>query len=130
MNAKSKIVFGFVAGFALAATAICGELLRWFNCINAWLIGVCIFTLLLSLFSGKHRVSFVAVATLTAYLFVIPYTIVHDVIQNRWDASDSLPMFFVIFLFLVCVPVAFSVLFGRLFDFTRQYPHSKAPTSL
>jgi hypothetical protein len=132
MNTKPKnrlwsLEIGFVVGIVTSAIAICGELLRWFNCINAWLIGACAFTLLLSIFVRTYRGSAIAAAALITYLFVIPYTIVHEVVQNRWDVGDSVPMFFVTFFILVCGPIALSFLFGVLVDLIRQYLHSKVP---
>jgi len=69
----------------------------------------------LAAFGSPRRWVAIGCAALFAYLVIIPYTIIHDVQRGRWDAGDSVPMFFVTFFLLVLLPACFGLVLDSIF---------------
>ena len=106
---KRSWYLGILTGVLTSAVAVGGELMGLFNCINAWVIGTAAFALILGILGSPRRFVAIGCAALFTYVVIIPYTIIHDVQRGRWDAGDSVPMFFVTFFILVILPVCFGL---------------------
>lgn len=102
---------GFSVGFLAAALAVVGELLGWFNCINAWIVETAIVTLFLGVVTRRFRTVVIGSSVLVTYTSVVSYVFLRAHHGGHWQTDDYLPV--IIFFFLL---VALPVLFAGVLD--------------
>ena len=107
MFTTRSFTLGLSVGLFAATLAIAGELLGWFNCINAWLVETVVLTSYFAVAMRRFRAIAVGSSVLVAYITIISYVVIHSHINGRWFSDDWIPVI-ASFLLLVALPTSFA----------------------
>jgi len=109
-------------GFLAAIFAVVGELLGWFNSINAWFIETVVITLGLAVAVRQLRTITIGSSVLVAYITITSYVVIHGQVSGRRLSDDWTPVVTSFFLF-VALPVLFA---GALDWASLRHPRGEA----
>jgi hypothetical protein len=103
MTRARSLTLGLSFGLFTATLAIVGELLGWFNCINAWFVETVVLTLGLAVAVRRFRTITIGSSVFVAYITIVSYVVIHGHVSERWSSDDWIPVI-VSFFLLVALP--------------------------